>query len=279
MRLGIVGGGRAAWAFGSGWRRAGGPLAGVSLRPGSRSALPALLGTSAVARADLAASSDLILLALPDAALASVGPEIARDAREGALLFHPSGSATSAVFGSAARAFSLHPLRSLPPVGDPIDLSSTLFVFEGPPALRDPAREIAAALGGTFAEIAADAKALYHASAVLGSNGVAALLEVAADLFAGCGLEGAAMRRAVAGLAQSAVANWELSRERFTGPVMRAETATIEGHLAALARVDRDRAELYRRLALEIAEAVRRRGDDSAELTEIIGLLRTRALS
>jgi hypothetical protein len=60
---------------------------------------------------------------------------------------------------------------------------------------------------------------------------------------------------------------------------MRAEKGTIEGHLAALALADRERAELYRLLALEIAGAVRKRGGDSAELTEIIGLLRSKPLS
>lgn len=279
MRLGIVGGGRAAWAFGSGWLQAGRPLAGIALRPGSLSDLPARLAAPALERSRLAASSDLVLLALPDAALATLGVEVAADAEAGTPLFHPSGSMTSTVFGSAARRFSLHPLRSLPPVGEPVDMAGTLFVFEGTLEARPLAREIAEALGGSLAEIAPEAKVLYHASAVLGANGVAALLEVAADLFARCGLEGPAMRHAVAGLAQSAVANWESSAERFTGPVMRAEAGTIERHLASLRSADAPRAELYRRLALEIADAVRRRGTDSPELTEIIGLLRTGPLS
>ncbi len=274
-----MGGGRAAWAFGRGWLQAGRPLAGVALRPGSRSDLPSRLGAARLPQAGLLAVSDLLLLALPDAALESLAPGIAAAAPAGALLFHPSGSATSAVFGPARRAFSLHPLRSLPPVGEPVDLGGTLFVFEGDAATRDAAREIAEALGGTFAEVPASAKVLYHASAVLGANGVAALVETAADLFARCGLEGPAMRHAVASLAHSAVANWESSRERFTGPVMRAEKATIEHHLAALRAAGGERAELYRRLALEIAEAVRRRSPESAELTEIISFLRSTSIS
>jgi predicted short-subunit dehydrogenase-like oxidoreductase (DUF2520 family) len=277
MRLGIVGGGRAAWAFGSGWRQAGLPLAGLSVRPGSRSDLPRRLGAPSFDPRELAQRADLVLLALPDAALESIAPDLA--AGEGAaLFFHPSGSLSSAVFGSE-RGFSLHPLRSLAPVGDPVDLAGTLFVFEGPDLTRAAARGVAERLGGVFAEVARDAKVLYHASAVLGSNGVAALLETAADLFARCGLEGAAMRRAIAALAHSAVANWEGSAARFTGPVMRGETALVQRHLDALRAADGDRAELYRRLAIEIAEAVRKQGADSPELTEIIGLLRHRPVS
>ena len=279
MKLGIIGGGRAAWAFGIGWLRAGESIAGVALRAGSASGLPRLLGTSSLPESDLIAASDLILLALPDAALAEVAPRIAQRAAVETRLFHPSGSISSSVFGGRARAFTLHPLRSLPPVGEPVDLAGTLFVFEGEPQTREVAKEIATALGGTFAEIAESDKALYHASAVLGSNGVAALLEASADLFARCGLEGPAMRRATAGLALSAVANWEGSRERFTGPVMRGEISAIERHLAALGASDRERAELYRRLAIEIAEAVRQQGVQSSELTEIISFLRSTSFS
>ena len=277
MKLGIIGGGRAAWAFGSGWRQAGLPLAGVSVRSGSRSELPRRLGARAVDAPELARLADLVLLALPDAALESVAPELA--AAPGlSLYFHPSGSLSSSVFGSE-RGFSLHPLRSLVPVGDPVDLAGTLFVFEGPEPTRAAARQIAEHLGGAFAEVTRDAKALYHASAVLGSNGVAGLLEASADLFARCGLEGAPMRRAIAALAHSAVANWESSPEKFTGPVMRGESRLVQRHLDALREADTDRAELYRRLAIEIAEAVRKQGSDSAELTEIIGLLRCDPLS
>lgn len=279
MKLGIVGGGRAAWAFGSGWRRAGRPLAGVTLRAGSPSDLPARLGVPSLSQEELIASSDLLLLALPDASLEALASGIAAAASPSTLLFHPSGSVSSAVFGEGARAFSLHPLRSLPPLGEPVDLTGTLFVFEGAPSGREPAREIASCLGGAFAEIDPASKPLYHASAVLGSNGVAALLEAAADLFGRCGLQGASMKAAVAALARSAVDNWENSRERFTGPVFRAEKATIQRHLDALAAADPDRAELYRRLGLEIAEAVRRDGVGSAELTEIISFLRTPPLS
>jgi predicted short-subunit dehydrogenase-like oxidoreductase (DUF2520 family) len=279
MNLGIIGGGRAAWALGNGWRRAGRRLAGVTLRSGSASDVPHRLGVPALSEPELIASSELILLALPDGALETVAPRIASLAPPATLVFHPSGSTGSSVFGRRPGAFSLHPLRSLPPVGEPVDFSGTLFVYEGGPDPREAARGIATGLGGSFAEIPAPAKALYHASAVLGSNGVAALLEAAAELFARCGLEGPEIQRAVAGLAHSAVANWESSGERFTGPVARGETATVARHLAALSGADRERGELYRRLALEIALAVRRRGAHSSELTEIISLLRTHPLS
>ena len=55
MRLGILGGGRAAWAFGSAWKRIGWPLSGVWLRDESHSHIAELLETSRLDLADLAA--------------------------------------------------------------------------------------------------------------------------------------------------------------------------------------------------------------------------------
>src|SRR2546430_2500589 len=164
-RLGIIGGGRAAWAFGSTWRRIGWPLAGVVTR--SASPIQSLLGA-----APAIDDADLLLLAVSDRALHQI--EIP-DTR--AIVFHCSG-----LHSSIRGGFSLHPLKALPPVGEPSDLSGTLLVFEG--AHREVARRIADVAGARFAEIDAAAKPRYHAGAVFGSNYVAALLDIAQELIA-----------------------------------------------------------------------------------------------
>ncbi|HVR43851.1 MAG TPA: DUF2520 domain-containing protein [Thermoanaerobaculia bacterium] len=261
MKLGIVGGGRAAWAFGSGWRTAGRPVSGIALREGSKSELPERLRASRTSLDQLAADSDLILVAVSDPAVAQVARDLGSRVAGGTVLFHASGSLGSEVLGLET-AFSLHPLRSLPPVGTPVDLRGTLLVFEGPPGARELAREIARTLGGRFDEIDPAAKALYHAAAVMGSNHVAALVEAAADLLARCGLEESSCRPALASLAESAIANWAgaAAPERFTGPVARGDAATVERHLEALEAADPARAEIYRRLSAELASAVEKSG-------------------
>ena len=236
MRLGIIGGGRAAWAFGSTWQRIGWPIGGVATR--SPSPIANLLGAEATTIASLAGRVDLFLIAVSDRAIAEVAASIPRTR---ATIFHPSGALTSVRGG-----FSLHPLRTLPPVGEPSDLRDTLLVFEG--AHRDIAARIASAAGARFAVIAPERKLLYHAAAVFGSNYVAALLDIAEELI---GIEGA--RGDLAALAESAVANWRshAGRERFTGPAARGDRQVLERHLAAL----RDRpelAEIYRLLAQTI---------------------------
>ena len=230
MRLAIIGGGRAAWAFGSTWRRIGWPIAGVATR--SPSPIASLLG----APPDIGGDADLLLLAVSDRALPEV--EIPRTS---AIVFHCSG-----IHPSMHGGFSLHPLRALPPVGEPSDLRDTLLVFEG--QHRDVAKEIVRAAGARFAEIDAAAKTRYHAGAVFGSNYVAALLDIAQQLVA---LPGA--REDIAALARSAIDNWAAHDDarRFTGPAARGDAGVMQRHVEALA--DRpELAEIYRLLAARI---------------------------
>ena len=229
-RLGIIGGGRAAWAFGSTWRRIGWPIAGIATR--SPSPIASLLG----APERIGDDADLVLLAVSDRALHEIEIPNTR-----AIVFHCSGI-HPAVHGG----FSLHPLKALPPVGEPSDLRDTLLVFEG--ARREVAQEIARAAGARFAEIDAAAKTRYHAGAVFGSNYVAALLDIAQQLIA---LPGA--REDIAALARSAIDNWagHDDARRFTGPAARGDAEVMRKHEEAL-REQPELAELYRLLAARI---------------------------
>lgn len=236
MRLGIIGGGRAAWAFGSTWRRIGWPIAGVTLR--KPSPIVELLETRELSLEELAKSCDLILIAVSDAAIAELAQRIPST---NAVIFHCSGSMTSVRGG-----FSLHPLRALPPLGAESDLRDTLLVFEG--AHREIAQRIADAAGARLAEIAPERKPLYHAGAVFGANYVAALLDIAQQLIA---LPGA--REDIAALARSAIDNWAAHEDarRFTGPAARGDAEVMRKHEEAL-REQPDLAELYRLLAARI---------------------------
>ncbi|HEV7764777.1 MAG TPA: DUF2520 domain-containing protein [Thermoanaerobaculia bacterium] len=242
MRLGILGGGRAAWAFGSAWKRIGWPMSGVWLRDDSHSHIAELLETARMDMADLARDSEVLLVAVSDRAIAEVAAAIPET--EG-LIFHASGAMLSLRDG-----FSLHPLKSLPPVGAPSDLAGTLLVFEG--QHRRTAKLIAAAMDARFCEVAAEQKGLYHAAAVFGSNYVAASLEIAQRLMARAGVTD--VREDLVALAQSAIENWRNHEDakRFTGPAARGDDAVIAQHLDAL-RDDSRTAQIYELLANEIA--------------------------
>jgi predicted short-subunit dehydrogenase-like oxidoreductase (DUF2520 family) len=229
MKLGIIGNGRAAWAFASTWRRIGWPLTGMAARGESIE--------------HLAAESDIILVAVTDRAIIEVAESIPET---DAIIIHPSG-ALPALRGG----FSLHPLKSLPPAGEPSDLEGTLLVFEG--NHRDIAEQIAMKAGARFAEISREAKIRYHAGAVFGSNYIAALLDVAEELI---GIGGA--REDIAALARSAIDNWAAHTDarRFTGPASRGDADIVQRHVDAL-RGSPELAEIYRLLAARIVAAAK----------------------
>lgn len=235
MKLAIIGGGRAAWAFGSTWRRIGWPVEGIATR--TPSPITALLGVPRRGVDELT-NADLILIAVSDSAIHEIADEIPETR---AVIWHCSGSLTSVRGG-----FSLHPLRSLPPVGEPADLRDTLLVFEG--AHREIAHGFAAAAGARFAEIAPEDKPRYHAAAVFASNYVAALLDIANDLI---GIGNA--RADLVALAHSAIENWVRYEDarRFTGPAARGDHAVINAHLDVL-QPQQDLALMYRLLAERI---------------------------
>lgn len=245
MRLGILGGGRAAWAFGSAWKRIGWPLSGVWLRDASHSHIAELLGTARMDMNDLARDSELLLVAVSDRAIEEVSAVIPETE---ALVFHASGALLSLRGG-----FSLHPLKSLPPVGAPSDLEGTLLVFEG--EHRRTAKLIAAAVGARFCEVAAEQKPLYHAAAVFGANYVAASLEIAQRLMQRAGVTN--VREDLVALALSAIENWRSHDDarRFTGPAARGDVEVMNRHRDAL-RDDTRVAEIYELLAEEIAGAL-----------------------
>jgi predicted short-subunit dehydrogenase-like oxidoreductase (DUF2520 family) len=232
LRLGIIGSGRAAWAFASTWRRIGWPIAGIATRGAEWDIAP----RRSIEK--LAMTSDILLVAVSDRAIEEVAATIP-DTK--AIIVHPSGALPSMRGG-----FSLHPLKALPPVGAPSDLAGTLLVFEG--AHKDIAKQIAESAGARFAEISPEMKTRYHAAAVFGSNYIAALLDIAEELI---GIDN--VREDLAALAHSAVDNWlaHTDGRRFTGPAARRDAAVIDRHLAAL-RDQPDLAEVYRLLAARI---------------------------
>ncbi len=232
MNLGIIGSGRAAWAFASTWRRIGWPVAGIATRGVEWDLAPRKTID------DLAAITDILLVAVSDRAIEEVAAAIPETK---AIIVHPSGPLPALRGG-----FSLHPLKSLPPVGEPSDLAGTLLVFEG--RHREVAERIAAAAGARFAAIAPEAKTRYHAAAVFGSNYVAALLDIAEELI---GIDG--VREDLAALARSAIDNWlaHTDGQRFTGPAARGESEVMQRHLEEL-RDQPELAEIYRLLAARI---------------------------
>jgi predicted short-subunit dehydrogenase-like oxidoreductase (DUF2520 family) len=269
MKLGIIGGGRVAWAFASSWRRAAAPLSGIALRAGSKSRVPELASAPLMSIGQLLGSSEVVLAAVSDSALPLLANELRSIAR--IPLFHTSGALPAAILGCPG-GFSLHPLRSLPPAGTEVSLESTLLVFEGDESSRAVAEEIASTLGARIASIEAGEKLRYHAAAVFASNYIATLLETALTLIEHAGVEGVT-KADLADLAESSIANWRAhdGNARFTGPIVRGDAGLVESELAALG--DEPEATLYRELAARLASIVLRHAPERLDVARIRRLL------
>lgn len=274
MRLGIIGGGRAAWAFGSAWRTAGEPVSGVALRDGSPGGLPELLSAPRTTIEELVMRSDLVLAAVSDDALPVMCGRLAALAPDSVWLFHASGALPASLFAPHSRAFGLHPLRSLPPRGVEGALDGALLVVEGPADARAVAETIALRARARLASVAADAKATYHAAAVLAANYPAALLSMSERLLSGAGVEGVGADD-IAALAISAIENWRRSSgtARLTGPVIRGDESVVRKHLDLLSAEPTMKA-AYASLALALCEIVLERDPDNPRVRSVQQALR-----
>ena len=143
------------------------------------------------------------------------------------------------------RVGALHPLQSLPSVTIGLDrLPGSWAAIAGDPQVQ----ELADALELKTFTLADDQRARYHATAVVASNHLVALLGQVERLAAAAGVP----FEAFAPLAEASLMNaFGLgARAALTGPVSRGDLATVVDHLRELPPSERD---AYRALAREAA--------------------------
>ena len=295
-RVGFVGAGAVGSALALALAAQGVRVACVaSLHGDSASALTAAIpGAQAVATpAAVVAGSDLVMLAVPDDAIAALAGSLPW--RAGQAGVHLSGAKPAAVLAPAAalgaRIAALHPLMTFPrlPLDTPVAtllarLAGCVWALDCDDAALAAALELlVAALGGRTIRIGEAQRVPYHISGVLASNYVAALLGAAAKIWEDLGVAPEDGLRALLPLLRATVENLERVGlpQALTGPLARGDSGTIAAHLAWLdahANGDpqmaalRDAYAALGRLALPIARA---RGtltpDAAARLAELLG--------
>ncbi|MGH9086012.1 MAG: DUF2520 domain-containing protein [Acidimicrobiales bacterium] len=199
--------------------------------------------------ADAAHGADLLLIAVPDAAIADVAEAIEPDS--GCVVAHVSGSLGLAPLSKHPRRAVLHPLVALPDAER--GAAALRGAWFGLAADGDPlADDVVRALGGTAVHIPDHAWARYHAAAVIASNHLVALLGQVERIAATLGIP----LEAFLDLAEGTLANVRAlgPADALTGPVRRGDLATVERHLAALP--DDERA-AYQALSEEAARLCR----------------------
>ncbi len=197
---------------------------------------------------DAAAGVDVLVLAVPDAAIAAVAANVAPVADT--TVMHLAGSVGLDVLAPHPRRAALHPLVALPnaEVGARRLAEGAWFAVAGDPL----ARRIVDDLGGRWFEVADADRAAYHAAAVIASNHVVALLGQAERVAARAGVPFEAyldlVRATVDNVAELGPA------DALTGPAARGDVETIRRHLEALPEDEREAYEVLVRLARRLVD-------------------------
>jgi len=212
------------------------------------------LGTPARDFEDFAACH-LILIAVPDDAIAGVARQLAGASFpfRGKVVLHTSGARDSGALaplrGRGAAVGSLHPLQTFGRRA--LSLAGVFFAIEGDEAAMRLARSLVADWGGKLLRLRPDRKLLYHAAATFASPLVMPLLEAAVLAMAGAGVPRKRAVQALQPLVATTLENFaRLGRRSWTGPLARGDAGTVRGHLESLASCHPDLEQYYRASAL-----------------------------
>lgn len=278
LSVGVVGIGRVGSALGVALSRAGHAVVAVSgVSDASRRRAAERLPSADVLPADeVVRGADLVLLTVPDDALAAIVQGLADVGafQRGQFVVHTSGRHGLDVLQPAIEAgalpLALHPVMTFAGGAEDAErLAGTSFGVTAPEELRAVGETLVVEMGGEPVFVPEEARVLYHAALAWGANYLVTLVTTAADLLRHAGAERPEL---LLGPLLGAALDNALRRgdAALTGPVSRGDAGTVTAHLAtlrqnapevvpayvALARLTADRALRDGRLDPRHAEAL-----------------------
>lgn len=260
LAVGVVSVGRVGSAFGAALARAGHTVVAASAISDAsvRRAETMLPDVPLRPPDEVARAADLVLLAVPDDALAGLVSGLAATGalRSGQIVVHTSGAHGVDVLRPAADVgalpIALHPVMTF--TGRPEDLERLAACSVGVTAAAGDevawhvGEALAMEMGAEPVRVSEQARALYHAALAHGANHLATLVNDCTELLRGAGIGDA--ERLVAPLLSAALDN-ALRRgdSALTGPVARGDAGTVAAHRRVLAEQAPDVAPAYDILA------------------------------
>ncbi len=186
---------------------------------------------------------ELVLLCVPDRAIAEVASEIA----PGPWVAHVSGATPLAALDPHERRFGMHPLQSFSKTLGPEQLDGAwAAVTAETDSARSVGFQLAEALGLRPFVLDDANRAAYHAGAAIASNYLVTLRRAAGSLLEAAGAPPEALDPLMRGVIET---DFEL-----TGPIARGDWETVERHLAVIRAERPELEELYLVLAAETAK-------------------------
>ncbi len=280
-RIGIIGAGKVGKALALGLAASGYTVSAVSSRSmKSAYKLADRLG-SAVAFENpqgVASAADLIFITTPDAAIAEVAAAIT--CSPGLMVCHVAAAMPIEVLGplreQGAMVGIFHPLQAIGSLSEAQILPGVTFTIQAEEPLKTTLKEMASRLACRSVELSAADRVLYHASAVMASNYLVTLVDLAAGLWQGFETKERAIR-ALLPLVRGTLDNIEYLGipDCLTGPIARGDTSTVKRHLEAMVEDAPQAVKIYRELGLETIPIAAAKGnidqDKAAELKILLG--------
>ena len=245
MRIGFIGAGKVATAFGRYLRGHGVAISGYYDRHAEKlaHACSATGGRACRDAAEVTAISDMILITTRDDQIEEVCENLGRQGAFGAhhWVGHMSGAHASLILAAAsqrgAAVFSLHPLQAFAQEEKALaDLAHTWFSLEGDDPRLMEIETLLVRIGNRCLRIGPQGKALYHLAACVFSNYLVTLMAHGMAALAQSGIQPLEGFQAMRPLIEGTIAN--IARlgpaKALTGPIARGDVSTVRHHLEAL---------------------------------------------
>ncbi|MEI7813311.1 MAG: DUF2520 domain-containing protein [Coriobacteriia bacterium] len=242
----------------------------------------AALRTGAKAGTDNAAAAakgDIVLVTVNDDSVSIVVAQVAAAGgfRRGQLVVHMSGALPLSVLEPAAKQGALigcaHPLQSFATFDDAsAAMPGSVFGITPGPGSLQALEVLVDLLGGTSVLVDDQNKALYHAAAVIASNYLVAVEDMAVQVLTSAGFDRESALGALQPLISGTVDNIRArgTTGALTGPIVRGDVDTVRSHVAALRQLPGAELHLYRSLGRHTLEIARRRDTLDAETIEAL---------
>ena len=255
--------------------RVGVPVVGLHGRGKELSAASSAASGVLSSSGDLPATlstSDVLIIAVRDTRIEEIAQRLVDEKRlrKDHVVLHASGSRPAAEALAPARPHvagvgTMHPLIAVTDSPGAVEsLEGAAFGIEGDPAATRRAAQLVRFMGGRPLTLTAEAMPLYHAGAVMASNYLVALADMARALLITAGIPEDDAVSALWPLMASAVRNLKDIGlpGALTGPVARGDVVSVERHLSAMAKRSPDHLELYQRLGRHVLKLAQKRSPD-----------------
>jgi predicted short-subunit dehydrogenase-like oxidoreductase (DUF2520 family) len=270
MRIGFIGAGKVATAFGRYLYDNGETISGYFDRHREKMTHAGRQTHSTVFKniSEAAAHSDIILITTQDDYIADMCRQLCEQKciAPRHLVGHMSGVHSSRILEEAQRlgatVFSLHPLQAFADEEKALcDLPNAYFSIESNGSAPGSVIDMLCRMGNPFFKLSADYKSLYHLAACVISNYLVTLMAGGLEALQKSGIDPqkgfAAMRPLIEGTLSN-IARLGPAKA-LTGPVARGDTGTIAQHMKALHPPELDGVKsIYTYMGLKTLELARK---------------------